>query len=122
MTQKWPVGTHLRVVLLMALNWPVQANKRLFKVPVIVNLQCHVNKENNILKINAYVPIILFMLFVFFSESLLFDKHEDIFSFKKRPFQSKSEIYEESLAKSVKIFQLKRDNNWTDEDFQMVCR
>lgn len=53
---------------------------------------------------------------------MLFSKHGDLFSFKKRPFQTKSETYEQSLAKSVKIFQLKREKNWTDEDFLMAIR
>lgn len=35
---------------------------------------------------------------------------------------SKSELYEKSVAKSVKVFQLRRELNWSDEDFELAVR
>ena len=79
----------------------------------------YIKKKERIL---VYLKKNMYVWMSFFTEDLLFGKHGDLFSFKKRPFQSKSEIYEQSLGKSVQIFRLKRDNNWTDEDFEMTCR
>ncbi|XP_060576845.1 peroxisomal acyl-coenzyme A oxidase 1-like [Ruditapes philippinarum] len=55
-------------------------------------------------------------------ENILFTKYADLFSFKKRPSQNKSEMYESSVAKSVKVFQMKREYGWTEEDFDMTTR
>lgn len=55
-------------------------------------------------------------------ENLFFTKYPDVFSFKKRPGQSKSDMYEASVEKSVKVFQLRREQNWSEEDFEMATR
>lgn len=61
-------------------------------------------------------------LFFLFAENMLFTKYADVFTFKKRPSQSKSEMYESSVEKSVKVFQFKREQNWSEEDFEMATR
>ncbi|XP_053377016.1 peroxisomal acyl-coenzyme A oxidase 1-like [Mercenaria mercenaria] len=55
-------------------------------------------------------------------ENIFFTRYADLFSFKKRSSQSKSEMYESSVAKSVKVFQMKREQNWSEEDFEMTAR
>ncbi|WAR25224.1 ACOX1-like protein [Mya arenaria] len=55
-------------------------------------------------------------------ENIFFTSYVDLFSFKRRPFMSKSEQYESSVAKSVKVFELRREYNWSEEDFDLINR
>lgn len=55
-------------------------------------------------------------------EKLLFEKHKDVFSFRERPFLSKSEMYTASVAKSVRVFQLRKELNWSEEDYDLVSQ
>ncbi|KAL4226800.1 Peroxisomal acyl-coenzyme A oxidase 1 [Mactra antiquata] len=55
-------------------------------------------------------------------EQLFFNQHGDLFSFKRRPFMTKSELYEHSVAKSVKVFQLRKEYGWSEEDYDLATR
>ncbi|KAH3826400.1 hypothetical protein DPMN_128304 [Dreissena polymorpha] len=59
---------------------------------------------------------------VILQEQLFFTKYVDLFSFKKRPFLSKSETYEASVAKSVKVFELMREHNWSEADMDLISK
>ena len=58
---------------------------------------------------------------VFFSEKILFN--EPVFKdFWKSFVKTRSELYEESVLKGVKLFGLRKKYNWTEEEFDIANR
>lgn len=54
-----------------------------------------------------------------FVEKLLFD--DPLFKdFYKTFFKTRSELYEESIARGVKLFSLRQKYKWTDEQFEVI--
>ena len=59
---------------------------------------------------------------ILISENLFFIKYLDLFSFKRRWCMTKSEMYEAAVAKSVKMFQIRKEQNWSEEEFEVAVR